>query len=68
MIGFIIGVFVGMFIGIIVSKIVFRVLKLVILNNGTHLAASLFAYWQLQLVVSFGLSLGFALLLELKKK
>lgn len=60
--------FVGMLTGTIVSKIVFRVLKLVILSNGAHLATSMFANWQLQLVVSFALSLGFALLLGLKQK
>lgn len=60
--------FVGMLTGIIVSKAVFRVLKWAILANGSYFATVVFANWQIQLIVSLALAIGFALLLSLKKR
>ena len=55
--------FVGMLTGIIVSKAVFRVLKWAILGHGSYFATAVFANWQIQLIVSVVLAIGFALLL-----
>ena len=60
--------FVGMLTGVIVSKAVFRVLKWAILANGSNFATVVFANWQIQLIVSLALAIGFALLLSLKKR
>jgi hypothetical protein len=60
--------FVGMFAGILVSKIVFRLLKCLVVTNGALQASVVLANWQLQLIMSFALVVGFALLLRLKVK
>lgn len=60
--------FVGMFTGIIVSKALFRVLKWAMLINGSYITSVLFANWQIQLIVSVALTIGFTLLLGIKRK
>ena len=60
--------FVGMFAGILVSKIVFRLLKCLVITNDALQASVVLANWQLQLIMSFALAVGFALLLRLKVK
>jgi len=57
-----------MFTGILVSKVVFRLLKCLVMTNGAIQASIVLANWQLQLIMSFALAVGFALLLRLKVK
>lgn len=58
----------GMFIGVIVSKVVYRLMKWSALSNEMFQASALIENWQLQLIMSVVLSVGFVVIYKLKQR
>ena len=58
----------GMFIGVIVSKVVYRLMKWSVLSNEMFQASALIENWQLQLIMSVVLSVGFVVIYKLKQR